>query len=155
MFDNVILALNAEADIAAAQALLAKLATPIATVIHIVCVVNPEFALVTKPGETLKEAKEDSEEYPAAAQEETQAHLLVAKQVESFKMLGKSVMAEIVAGEPAHEIVDYAKAHQADLILMSRRHLSWFGRLREPSVCNYVIEHAVCPVLIIPSRSGK
>lgn len=147
MFDTVILALNDEADIPAAQVLLGKFATPLATVIHVICVVNPEFALAPKPGE---DAKVESEECPAAAQEETQAHILVAELAEAFRPLGKNVLAEVVAGEPAHDIVNYANAHKADLILMSHRHLSWFGRLREPSICNYVIEHATCPVLIIP-----
>lgn len=52
-------------------------------------------------------------------------------------------------GDPAHELVDYAKAENVDLIVMGRRGLGQFGALLVGSVTHKVSELADCAVLTI------
>jgi nucleotide-binding universal stress UspA family protein len=151
MFDTIILALNAESDIVVAARMLEKFTPPVAAELHVVCVVSAEFALVPKPGE---DAKMESEECPAAAEEETNAHQIVREFAEGLQGPGHITVTAVLTGEPAPEIVKYANNHKADLIIMAHRHLSWFSRLRDPSVCHQVIEHAPCPVLVMPGRGS-
>ncbi len=52
-------------------------------------------------------------------------------------------------GDPANEILDYAKAISADMIVMGNRGLGAFSKTLLGSVSSKVIAHAKCSVLII------
>ena len=51
-------------------------------------------------------------------------------------------------GEPAEEIVDYARLEEVDLIVMGSRGLSPIQELLLGSVSDKVLRTAPCPVLI-------
>lgn len=59
---------------------------------------------------------------------------------------------EIVAGDPADEIVRLANIHQADLIVIGNRGLTGFDRVVQGSVSSQVVENAPCSVLVVKSR---
>lgn len=59
---------------------------------------------------------------------------------------GLEVKAELAEGDPAHAIVDYAKAHNADLIMMPTTGQGRLKRLLIGSVAAKVLYDAPCPV---------
>ena len=59
----------------------------------------------------------------------------------------------VTHGDPALEIVNEAKARDADLIVLSSRGASMLGRLVLGSVAAKVLELSRCPVLVIPSTN--
>lgn len=149
MINSLLVAINSSADISETVALLKNISIPATAKAFVVCVVSPEFALV--PGLN-DDVRMEMEEYPAAANEEAAAHQLVGTIVASLKAIGIEAVGELLSGDPAKEIVKHAEIHNCDLIVMAHHHLSWFGRLRDPSVCNAVIERTGCPVLVVTSR---
>lgn len=54
-----------------------------------------------------------------------------------------------LVGNPAEQIVTYAKDHNIDLIVMGNRGRSQFGALLLGGVSDKVVHHAHCPVLIV------
>lgn len=53
-------------------------------------------------------------------------------------------------GNPADEIIDYAKEIKADWIILGARGASVFKKMILGSVANAVLEKATCPVLVVP-----
>jgi nucleotide-binding universal stress UspA family protein len=51
-------------------------------------------------------------------------------------------------GDPAMAILDAARHHEADVIVIGSHERSWFSRLFTPSVTNAVMREAEIPVLI-------
>ena len=67
---------------------------------------------------------------------------------------GGAATGEVVSGEPAQEIVSYAQRWNSDLIVMGRG----AGGLRRAvlgSVADAVLQHAACPVLVLPEADRK
>lgn len=58
------------------------------------------------------------------------------------------VKTEILEGEAARSICDYAKVHDIDLIVMGSRGLSGLKRMVLGSVSQQVLSEAECPVLV-------
>lgn len=52
------------------------------------------------------------------------------------------------AGDPAQAIIEAARHHQADVIVIGSHERSWFSRLLTPSVSGSVVKDADVPVLI-------
>ena len=79
-----------------------------------------------------------------------------------WRTRGLSVKWEVIRGEPASGIVDFAQSHDIDLIAMSTHGRSGLSRLISGSVAEQVIREAGRPVLVIrpvekaakPSESG-
>lgn len=60
---------------------------------------------------------------------------------------------EVVRGSPATSIIDFAHAHEADIIAMSTHGRSGLGRLLFGSVADQVLREAGTPVLLVkPGR---
>jgi nucleotide-binding universal stress UspA family protein len=60
------------------------------------------------------------------------------------------VKTRVQMGRPGEQIVSYAKAHDAGLIIMASGEHGRVARLLLGSVADYVVRTATCPVLIIP-----
>lgn len=56
---------------------------------------------------------------------------------------------EILTGDPAAQIIDYANAKQVDLIVMSTHGRTGIERWRFGSVANQVLQEATCTVVIV------
>ena len=52
-------------------------------------------------------------------------------------------------GEPGRLICEEAARIKADVVVVGRSSRGWFSRLFEPSVADYVVRHAPCPVLVV------
>lgn len=60
-----------------------------------------------------------------------------------------NVTASIETGEPGHAIADYAREHNADVIVMGTRGLGDSRALLFGSVSHKVVQLATCPVLLV------
>ena len=52
-------------------------------------------------------------------------------------------------GEPGRMICEEAARVKPDVVVVGRSSRSWLSRLFEPSVADYVVKHARCPVLVV------
>ncbi|WP_066384572.1 MULTISPECIES: universal stress protein [unclassified Anabaena] len=74
----------------------------------------------------------------------------IEQQLQSFQeQLSVKTHIELVAGEPADEIIRLANIHQADLIIIGSRGLTGMKRIVLGSVSNQVVEEAGCSVLVV------
>lgn len=53
-------------------------------------------------------------------------------------------------GEAGHEILDYAKAQDVDLVIVGRQGAGTVGKILFGNVTDRVVRKAACPVLVIP-----
>jgi nucleotide-binding universal stress UspA family protein len=58
----------------------------------------------------------------------------------------------IVTGQPASEIISWASAKQAQIIIVGTHGRSGINRVMMGSVAEHVLRLATCPVLVVPGR---
>ena len=63
--------------------------------------------------------------------------------------------ADVVSGDPDAAIVEYAREHGADLIVMGSHGHTGLRHLLMGSVAEHVLRHAACPVLIVRHLEEK
>jgi len=56
---------------------------------------------------------------------------------------------DVRLGHPAHEIIEFAKAEKADLIVIASHGYSGIKRFLLGSVAEMILRHAPCPVLVL------
>lgn len=73
------------------------------------------------------------------------------EKAKSRLITGDGISIEMVPlkGDPAHQILEYAKEHEQDLIIMGSRGLSGIKEIMLGSVSHKVTQLSKCPVLII------
>ncbi len=71
--------------------------------------------------------------------------------VDQIKDCGVPFSTAIEQGEPAKEIVSYAKAHAVDWIVMSTHARTGLAHFIIGSVTESVVQHSPCPVLSLPN----
>jgi nucleotide-binding universal stress UspA family protein len=64
-------------------------------------------------------------------------------------VIGTSTEDSVELGNPGQIICDQALEHHADVIVVGRSSKNWFSRIFDPSVSDYVVAHAPCPVLVV------
>jgi nucleotide-binding universal stress UspA family protein len=74
---------------------------------------------------------------------------VVNEAARKLKMSSIAVTQELVEGSAANAILEAAKNHRCDLIVMGARGLSNLQGLLLGSVSHRVIQHTTCPVLIV------
>ena len=62
---------------------------------------------------------------------------------------GETVQAVTAIGDAGPAICEEAETIGADVIVVGRGERSWLSRLFAPSVSDYVVRHAPCPVLVV------
>lgn len=67
-------------------------------------------------------------------------------------LIGKSTEDSVALGNPGQVICDQAVDHQVDVIVVGRSSKNWFSRIFDPSVSDYVVAHAPCPVLVVREK---
>lgn len=65
---------------------------------------------------------------------------------------GNAINSEVRFGQPAEEIIGYARDSQADLIAMSTHGRSGIARWAYGSVADRVLHAAECPVLLVRAK---
>ncbi|MNT30441.1 Stress response protein NhaX [compost metagenome] len=103
---------------------------------------DPEFALAADASDA------DRREYPAAARQQAHAEAVLADALAELRERGVDAIAQLPSGDPGEVISAQARRLQCDLIVIGHRHLSRLQRLFEPSVGQWTIDHAPCPVLV-------
>jgi len=86
----------------------------------------------------------------ANKQAETDAAAYLNKLASRLERKRLSVETAVITGSPADVILDYAKQHEVDLIIMSTHGRSGISRWFFGSVAEKVIRHATIPVLVSP-----
>ena len=111
--------------------------------LHLVCVVDPAYALADC------ETRFARQEYPEAAKEQHHAEAVIAGALAQLRDCGIPCSATtLTGGSPAEAICEEACHIDSDLIVIGHRHLSFLGRLLDPSVGSRVLDAAPCPVLV-------
>jgi nucleotide-binding universal stress UspA family protein len=85
----------------------------------------------------------------AIASAEAEARHSVSQAEAMLREKGISARSEVLLGQPAEEIIDYAKEENADLIIMCTHGRSGLGRWLFGSVTEKVLRGAKTPVLVI------
>ena len=57
-------------------------------------------------------------------------------------------------GDPGHEVVEFAKEQQADLIVIPSHGYHGVKRMLFGSLAEYLIRHTTCPVLVLHRHDG-
>ena len=73
----------------------------------------------------------------------------------SLAKLGNSVDAAVRIGEPAKEIIAFAKRERFDLIVMATHGRSGLQKTLHGSVTSEVIRSGVAPVLVVRPKNGR
>jgi len=81
---------------------------------------------------------------------QAEAEKYLSKLAENLRGEGVAVQAAVAHGNPAEEILDYAKKNQVGLIIMSTHGRSGILRWAFGSVTDRVLHHSAVPVLITP-----
>lgn len=110
--------------------------------LHLVCVLDPAYALDDS------QSLFANQEYPAAANEQHHAEAIIENALSQLRYQKISCSAKTLAGDPAQAICKEAVRIESQLIVIGHRHLSFLGRLLDPSVGNRILDSAPCPVLV-------
>lgn len=85
--------------------------------------------------------------------ETRRAHEIVTEQAAAeLRLAGHIVTAAVRDGDPAEQVVDYARGADADLIAVGTRGRGGIARAMLGSVARAVLLTAPCSVLVVPSR---
>lgn len=115
--------------------------------VHLLCVIDPEFALPDDASEA------DRREYPEATRQRARAEGLLQDAVAQLRERGVDARPAMPVGDPGEVISTQARELDADLIVIGHRHLSRLQRLLDSSVAQWTLDHAPCPVLV-ETRGG-
>jgi nucleotide-binding universal stress UspA family protein len=78
-----------------------------------------------------------------------EAEAIVQKVVETVGTISAEISTETIEGDPAEVILEVAKAHNSNVIVMGSRGLGKLAGLLLGSTSQKVVSHAPCPVLIV------
>ncbi|MCD5996915.1 universal stress protein [Pseudomonas sp. CDFA 602] len=144
MFKKILVAIDGSEQSWAVLDLAKELAGPSNDAhLRLICVIDPAYAL--PEGDSLFA----NEQYPAAAHEQHQGQALMKEALLQLQVSGIVCSAETLAGnDPAVAICEEARRMDSDMLVIGHRHMSFFGRLKEPSVTSKVLELSPCPVVV-------
>jgi len=69
--------------------------------------------------------------------------------------IGEIARVQVLHGPPARTILEQARSHQADLIVMGTHGHSGVARVFLGSVANKVVQQSEIPVLVVPSAGSR
>ena len=112
------------------------------------------FLVAVMPPATTQIAVEGSV-YDSAAEAELEARYkeILDDGLRRLSDSGHSVRGELLIGDSVHEITQYARQIDADLIVVGHKHLDgWAARWWRGATSPALIEHAHCSVLVVITR---
>jgi len=122
----------------------ADLAHPLHAEVILVSIFNPPVGALLWTTKVLPMSLDDvlgtGETLRSALTRDAEAVLADAKV--SFRV-------QVETGDPIHRILEIAGQEQADLIVLGSRGLGGFTSLLLGSVCDSILHHAQCPVLVV------
>lgn len=81
---------------------------------------------------------------------EERARQVARAALERLAESGVTAESHVADGSPAKVIAALARSLGCDLIVIGHRHMSLLGRVFDPSVCDDLLDHTSCPVLVVP-----
>ena len=141
MFNHILLASDGSDCALKAAAVAATLAGKFAARVTIIKVYQP-FPTIGPYGEMINASLD--ERHIAELQEQAVSHTGC-----TVEEKGISYQSRLEVGQPAAEIVRVAEAEGCDLIVLGSRGASGLTLFLLGSVCDRVVHHAHCPVLIV------
>jgi nucleotide-binding universal stress UspA family protein len=126
----------------------ASLATACSATVRVLCVIDPAYYVGEIPGRIPDGA--DEVDFPAAAIEHEAAVELVREVAQSLSDRNIAATGQVLSGDPVETILSVAQVFDCEAIVLGHRHLSWFRRLADRSICWEILEHARVPVLVVP-----
>ncbi|EJL34189.1 universal stress protein [Novosphingobium sp. AP12] len=144
MLGKLLLCVDGSHRTGAIIATAASLATACDAAVRVLCVVDPAYYLDGIPDGA------DEVDFPAAATEHEAAVELVHEVALSLRDRDIDATGHVLSGTPVKTILSAAQEWECEAIVLGHRHLSWFRRLTDRSICWEVLEQARVPVLVVP-----
>lgn len=82
---------------------------------------------------------------------EGQSKEIATRVEQKFVDAGIKAHTAVIKGDPGYSILNAIDEHKCDLVVMGSRGLGPIQRFLLGSVSNYVVNHAKCPVMIVPA----
>jgi len=145
MFNILLVPLDGSPQSVHVVDLASRVAAPGATTVHLLCVVDPSYALLNadESGVAL-----DGLTYPPAYAQTSLAQAVLATAAAQLADRNLTVEQHLCAGNPPDVVIEQAWLLTAEVIVMGHHHLSRLRRWANPSICGEVIERSRCAVLI-------
>jgi nucleotide-binding universal stress UspA family protein len=131
--------------------LASRVAAPGTATVHLLCVVDPSYAL---PPGCENGVAPDGLTYPPAQAQTSFARSVLAAAAAQLADRNFTVEQHFCAGNPVDVVIDQARLLTAEVIVMGHHHLSRLRRWANPSTCGEVIERSRCAVLIETREKG-
>jgi nucleotide-binding universal stress UspA family protein len=128
-----------------------RVAAPGTATIHLLCVVDPSYAL---PSGGESGVAPDGLTYPFAHAQTSFAQSILTVAAAQLADRNLTVEQHLCAGDPPDVIVEQGRLLNAEVIVMGHHHLSRLGRWANPSTSGIVIDKSPCAVLIETREKG-
>ena len=151
MFNILLVPLDGSPQSVHVVDLAGRVAAPGTATIHLLCVVDPSYAL---PPGCENGVAPDGLTYPAAHAQTSFAHSVLAAAAAQLADQNLTVEQHFCAGNPVDVVIEQARLLTAQVIVMGHHHLSRLRRWANPSTCGKVIEQSPCAVLIETREKG-
>ena len=145
MFNTLLVPLDGSPQSVHVIDLASRVAAPGTATVHLLCVVDPSYAL---PPGCESGVAPDGLIYPPANAQTSFAQSVLATAAAQLANRNLTVEQHFCAGNPVDVILEQAKLLTAEVIVMGHHHLSRIRRWANPSPCGAVIERSRCAVLI-------
>jgi nucleotide-binding universal stress UspA family protein len=154
MIRPILLAYDGSNDAENAITTAGKLLSGRAIIVH--AYATPTPAAVAMPGSGVAPAIDPALTVEVEERARERATHIVNNGVELARAAGFDPEPELVPGDGVHgvwtAIVTAAERHDASVIVIGHRHLSWIEEKLLGSVDSGVVKHAGRPVLVVPSK---
>ena len=145
MFNILLVPLDGSPQSVHVVDLAGRVAAPGAATVHLLCVVDPSYAL---PPGCENGVAPDGLTYPPAHAQTSFAHSVLAAAAAQLSDRNLTVEQHFCAGNPVDVVIEQARLLTAEVVVMGHHHLSRLRRWANPSTCGKVIEQSPCAVLI-------
>jgi nucleotide-binding universal stress UspA family protein len=145
MFNILLVPLDGSLQSVPVIDLVSSVAAPGTATVHLLCVVDPSYAL---PPGTENGVAPDGLIYPFAHAETSFAHSVLAAGAAQLANRNLKVEQHFCAGNPPDVIIEQARVLTAEVIVMGHHRVSRLHRWLNPSTCVQVIDRSPCAVLI-------
>jgi nucleotide-binding universal stress UspA family protein len=145
MFNILLVPLDGSPQSVHVVNLASRVAAPGSATVHLLCVVDPSYAL---PPGCESGVAPDGLTYPFANAETAFARSVLAAAAAQLADRNLTVEQHFCTGNPADVVIGQARELAAEVIVMGHHHLSRLRRWANPSTSGEVIERSPCAVLI-------
>jgi nucleotide-binding universal stress UspA family protein len=145
MFNRLLVPLDGSTQSVHVIELAHRVAAPGAATVHVLCVVDPSYAL---PPGCENGVAPDGLTYPCAHAQTSFAQSVLNAAAAQLANQNLKVEEHFCAGNPADVVIEQARLLNAEVIVMGHHHLSRLRRWAAPLTCGKIIEKAPCAVLI-------